>query len=858
MKRRLPMQKHDVSMKSLRSSAMKEIRFMLLLLAIFPAAAPFSPSKETCRLCRTDFHGSQQIFPLPVSSTFSASLLLSRFDGEVGDSSSPSSTSANNGFLMSSMQQKRRNVMSRLRQNDHRGALKGIEGMIDSLHDIADKINGDCKDREALCEVVDNALQPYYSHAFATPFQGRSARRRILMGMEAVQLQLSSGTLEAPYNTIPKRTLLSALKALTGLNKVKQNDIFDVSYNLTDVAYRILQRLVTGVGIRHFNPERMTIHESDFNMVLNAYSNVGRMDMAHRIVALQERTAHAPPLSPVAYSILLKGYGRLADLDNVEMILAHAEVSGVQPDTVMLNSLIDAYVNCNEVDKARAVFYIMKDPVGGADNKFVSEHRSLFSTGQCPRPNNRTYNTVLKGLANIGALEESISLSEEMEHKRMWDAVTTNTLVQAAVSSRDFSLAENILDKYTVNKDPRSSRHPNVEAYTNLLDGYAKAGELEKALGTLQLMKKRGVEPNEVTYTCIIGALARNDKLEQALKMMSFMTSTGIRPTAVTYNAFISGLLAEDYVRDQSRQFDKVVDLAIKLLRQMMLEGTRPNAVTISVIVGAFGRCDRPRVVEAKSLVAKLVKDGIVSANNNKVVTALVQVCGVGEDLEGALEAFRGLQKPDVAAINSFLDACCRCSKELLAMETFANYFQKGTVYGIEPDVISYSILISAQLKKNSIDGASRARKLYEEMRNGRGVMVDNALVDIILKELIRNGRNSGLQKKDARFLAGVLRDADRLYWDEGQLERRKRAVQTVVAASRADVWGDDADLRELVATEEEEDDFLKRHGWNSVDSGFQLWGGGKSMAERKEIQESDEFLRSKGWNNVDSGFRII
>ena len=77
--------------------------------------------------------------------------------------------------------------------------------------------------------------------------------------------------------------------------------------------------------------------------------------MAHRVVALQERTQHAPPLTAITYSILLKGYGRLKDMNNVEMLLSHAKASEVEPDLIMVNSLLDAYINCGEWSKAKEV-----------------------------------------------------------------------------------------------------------------------------------------------------------------------------------------------------------------------------------------------------------------------------------------------------------------------------------------------------------------------------------------------------------------------------------------------------------------------------------------------------------------------
>ena len=113
-----------------------------------------------------------------------------------------------------------------------------------------------------------------------------------------------------------------------------------------------------------------------------------------------------------------------------------------------------------------------------------------------------------------------------------------------------------------------------------------------------------------------------------------------------------------------------------------------------------------------------------------------------------------------------------------------------------------------------------------------------------ILKAVIRTGL---LTKKDTPLVASVVRDAEKLSWRPGQLERRKRAIQAVLNA-RSTVWVDeDADDDMLRREIKSEDALFKRKGWNEVDSGFRLWGG-----SRKESKPSDDkFLESKGWNNV-------
>jgi len=127
-----------------------------------------------------------------------------------------------------------------------------------------------------------------------------------------------------------------------------------------------------------------------------------------------------------------------------------------------------------------------------------------------------------------------------------------------------------------------------------------------------------------------------------------------------------------------------------------------------------------------------------------------------------------------------------------------------------------------------------------------------------ILKCIIRTGR---LQKKDVHLVASVVRDAEKLQWRPGQLERRKRAIQAVLSSGPG-AWLDESVDDDMLRREIKSDNALfKRKGWNEVDSGFRLWGGGKmdiKAADEKSHDGVDDFLQSKGWNNVESGFRII
>lgn len=413
------------------------------------------------------------------------------------------------------------------------------------------------------------------------------------------------------------------------------------------------------------------------------------------------------------------------------MLLGQAEASEIHADVILLNSLIDAYVNCGELKKAQQVFECMKNP--SFESPLSVEYPNLFDVSQCPAPNKRTYNIMLKGLAGEGLFAESQELARDMEQRKLWDHVTTNTLVQAAVKAHEFEAAENLLERYTEQGAVQDAyHHPNAEAYTSLMDAFAKRGDMTKALELLKTMKHRGVQPNEFTYTCLIGSLAKHKKIDQAKKMLRYMKSMGNQPSVVTYNAFISGLVHRERFTDDL-SYNKYVDEAIMVLKEMIGQGIRPNPIGLSVLISAFGKCDQPRVTEAIALVARLERDGLVSKTNIRISTALMQVLGAAGDFDGALARFRSIRKPDVAAVNSWLDVCVHCEKDQVAQKSFDHFFQ-GVKATLRPDVISYSTIITSALKKSSYEGTKEVRKLYEEMKYQRRINPDNGLVDMYVQ----------------------------------------------------------------------------------------------------------------------------
>ena len=582
-----------------------------------------------------------------------------------------------------------------------------------------------------LSQIVGETLAVCTNLAFAnrnkqTPTARRSHTRkdqldssRVFYGLAVLNMHLRSlSQLSRPFDTVARADIMDALWALSSVIQSKSTD-FVATRTASQHAFRLVQRLVSGYQVRH--SRLMTNRE--FHMVLNALCTVGEMDLAHRVVGLHERSEGASPLTAVTYSILLKGYGRLQDQNGVRTLLSHAHKNRVEPDIVMVNSALDALINCGAMETARATFQYVSDPNGMIERA----PGFLLHTNQRLQPNSRTFNTFLKGLGKTGSIEEATLISQDMEARGLWDDVTTNTLVGVAVAGKNLTLAEAILSKHTaapVGLDRKP--HPNVEAYTELLSGYAKARDMESAQNVLRTMKNRGVPPNEITLTTLVAGLATVRRTRQAAAVVRGMVEAPhMRTTAITMNALLSGvlnagrdrsLMQSQHSGDMTQSVNTSVDDAIKMFKWMSRQGILPNETTLLILVEALGSHSPPRVDEAVAWINKFRNERVFSTPSVKVQTALLRAFAEAGKYDDAKACFAAMKSPDAVAVNAYIDTCGRCGDEKGAFSAFGTYFRGDSK--LRPDVVSYSVLFTLLFRKQQVFATRKAQRLYATMRS--------------------------------------------------------------------------------------------------------------------------------------------
>ncbi|KAH1063651.1 hypothetical protein J1N35_028638 [Gossypium stocksii] len=172
-------------------------------------------------------------------------------------------------------------------------------------------------------------------------------------------------------------------------------------------------------------------------------------------------------------------------------------------------------------------------------------------------PSAVTFSTLINGLCNQSKISEAVSIFDEMtERGYQPDLIVYSSILKGLCKS--------------VNTD-RAVR------YTILIDALCKEGMISKAVETIDMMRKQGIEPNVVTYDALVNGHCLQNEMDKARRVLQLMIEKGCAPNIVTYSTMISG-----YCKS------KRLDEAMELFHEISQKGPIPNIVTYNNLMQTY------------------------------------------------------------------------------------------------------------------------------------------------------------------------------------------------------------------------------------------------------------------------------
>merc|ERR1719416_60457 len=299
------------------------------------------------------------------------------------------------------------------------------------------------------------------------------------------------------------------------------------------------------------------VDEVLFSSVIEACIRIKQLDLLSDLMRRYKHKDGFVTLAAPTYGSMIKAYGQAGDVVRVRELWQEMEEQGVQPTSITLGCLTEAFVVNGHADEA---WELVKKQMEIADRR--------------KHPNTVIYSTVLKGFASVRRMDKVFMVYQEMQRKNIpCNTITYNTLLDACAKACAMNRASQLLEDMA-----KSCIEPDIITYSTLVKGYCAEGDVDRAFQILEDMKQdRKYAPDEIMYNSILDGCAKQHRVDEALRVLDEMKATGVTTSNFTLSILVKLL---GHARRLNQAFEMVEDMSSQ-------SGFRPNVQVYTCLVQA-------------------------------------------------------------------------------------------------------------------------------------------------------------------------------------------------------------------------------------------------------------------------------
>jgi len=361
--------------------------------------------------------------------------------------------------------------------------------------------------------------------------------------------------------------------------------------------------------------------------------------------------------------------------------------------TLVLNSMLDACVECHAIDKAVA-YYEQAKKLGLEDAV--------------------SHNKMMKGYLAHGNESAAKKLLAEITPNGVANATSYHGLINARVNAGDMRGAWRL-----VTEMQGHGISPNSVTCAILLKGRLQS--VEEVSRVLLLVDAMEDAMDEVLFMAVAEACVRVNRLDILTKQLSRFTRQGI--TGLSSETYGSMIKAYGRARDTKRVWE--------LWEQMTKSNAQLTSITLGCMVEALvanGQCN-----EALTLVMGILKDDTTKPLVNTVIcSSILKGFSHSRDAEKVMSLYKEMQthkiQPNTITFNTILNAFAQCGTMQNAAQLLED--MKALSPPVEPDIVTYSTLIKGFCYSGSLD---RALQVFHDMKKDSKCAPDEVMFNSLL-----------------------------------------------------------------------------------------------------------------------------
>eukprot|EP00427_Karlodinium_veneficum_P016583 CAMPEP_0169128186 /NCGR_PEP_ID=MMETSP1015-20121227/36424_1 /TAXON_ID=342587 /ORGANISM="Karlodinium micrum, Strain CCMP2283" /LENGTH=1081 /DNA_ID=CAMNT_0009192053 /DNA_START=55 /DNA_END=3297 /DNA_ORIENTATION=+ len=366
--------------------------------------------------------------------------------------------------------------------------------------------------------------------------------------------------------------------------------------------------------------------------------------------------------------------------------------------------------------------------------------------------NSIIYNTVLDACVQCHDLQAAEQWIEQMKTAKMIDVVSFNTLIKAHLMSHKLDKARSLMQEMK-----ELGLQPNRVTYNELINGIvASNGRKEAIWEVVREMKEAGITPNQVTCSILLKNLNAHSAQADILLTMDFITSMEEEMDEVLMSSMVEAcvrigqpdLLASKLAAVQNGGSFKVsgshtfgslikayghakdVDGIWRCWKEMRSRHIKPTSITLGCMIEAV--VSNGDTEGAYELIHEMQKDENCRSALNSVIYCSVlkgftrekkldRVCAVYEEMT------KWKIELSVVTFNTLIDACARCNR----MDKVPGILEDMRNSKIRPNVITYSTMMKGHCQAGDVHtGFALLKQLKTETNLKPDEIMYNSLLD--------------------------------------------------------------------------------------------------------------------------------
>ncbi|KAK6157752.1 hypothetical protein DH2020_012000 [Rehmannia glutinosa] len=411
------------------------------------------------------------------------------------------------------------------------------------------------------------------------------------------------------------------------------------------------------------------------------------------------------------YCSLLKQCCETHNLKQAKQLHAHIIRTLTNPETFLLNNLINGYQKLDNIKYARNVFDEMRRPNQFSWNTILSAYSKHGDIAEMleifnliPSKDGVSWNLIISGYVKCGLIEKALEAYKSMLRHGLenLNRITLSTII-IMLTSKGWVDLGGVIHGQVVKYGFRSY----VFVGSPLVDMYAKCGRIGEAKRVFDELLER----NLVMYNTMLMGFLRCGMVEESYSLFGSMTEKD----SISWTTMITGLMQNGMDRE-----------ALDLFREMRCKGLDMDQFTFGSVLTACGGLLAS--LEGKQIHAYMTRTDHM--DNVFVASALLDMYSKCRDIKNAETVFTLMRYKNIVSWTAMLVAYGQNGYSEEAVRIFCEMQRNG----VEPDDFTLGSVISSCANLASLEEGAQfhGQSLVSGLISF--ITVSNALVTLYAK----------------------------------------------------------------------------------------------------------------------------